>query len=161
MEDWMVSLPFRDIYCAASEHKLDTYLVAAFVSVESSGQRFKTRFEPGYKYLLDPGKWARSLVISEETEEKHQMTSWGLMQVMGATARELGFDEDMPRLTNASVGLRYGCLYLKKCMVRYPNEKSAAIAAYNAGSARQRDDGEYINQSYVDKILERYNKLKL
>jgi hypothetical protein len=84
--EYIVKLPMNLIYCAASDYKLNTFLVAAIVVVESGGGTHKTRFEPTYPYLYGVEKYAKILQITQETEKVHQMTSWGLMQVMGSTA---------------------------------------------------------------------------
>jgi len=53
------------------------------------------------------------------------------------------------------VGLEYGCQYLQWQFERY-GELSDAVAAYNAGSVRLSEDGSYVNQAYVDKVMRAY-----
>jgi hypothetical protein len=156
--EYIVKLPMNLIYCAASDYKLNTFLVAAIVVVESGGGTHKTRFEPTYPYLYGVEKYAKILQITQETEKVHQMTSWGLMQVMGSTARWQGYEEDLPNLCRPTVGLRQGCLYLRQLVTKYGNVTDA-IAAYNAGSPRKDSSGRYLNQGYVDKVEQIFRQL--
>ena len=71
-------------------------------------------------------------------------------------ARELGFDgRFLSELTNPDIGIKYGAMHLKNQYNRY-NDWTDAIAAYNAGSARKKDNGDYVNQIYVDKVLKNW-----
>ena len=64
--------------------------VYAFVMTESSGNEYAMRHEPHYRWLFGQNH--------SPTERIGQMTSWGLMQVMGAVAREYGFSGHFPAL---------------------------------------------------------------
>lgn len=75
------------------------------------------------------------------------------MQVMGVRAREMGFDQILTRLINPSEGIFYGAKILDQNIVRF-GSKEDAISAYNQGSPKKEVDGYYINQSYVDSVLE-------
>lgn len=82
------------------------------------------------------------------------------MQLMGGTARGLGFEGHIAELVDPATGLEYGCRYLAKQMTRYPAIPHA-IAAYNAGSYRDSNgDGFADNQDYVDKVMGFWNELK-
>ncbi len=154
MPPWAQALPWDAIVRVAGRHGLDPQLVAAFCRVESSGQRYATRFEKNYRWLSDPQVHARELGLSFDTEVVAQSHSYGLMQIMGATARSFGFKGYCVELCNVDDGLEYGCRYLGHCIDRFrPLEH--AIAAYNAGSPRDvaPADGVLDNQAYVDKVL--------
>ena len=120
----MMNQRLKPIKTAAKAHGLPADLVAAVVEQESGGHRRATRYEPGYRWLhgkdLDP----------DEVED--QSTSWGLMQVMGATARELGHAGPLTDLLEAEVGLDIGCAYLARLLKRH-RMATPALAAYNAG----------------------------
>jgi hypothetical protein len=136
---------------AGALHGIDTKHIAACILTETNGNRFAIRYEPHYRYLVNPKDFADRLNISVETEEFSQKTSWGLMQVMGGVARELGFVGHLPQLIEIEFGIKYGAMKLKKCMDKYGNIHDA-IAAYNAGSVRKTAGGLYFNQKHVDRF---------
>jgi len=78
--------------------------------------------------------------------------SYGLMQILGGTARDLGFSGTSSDLLNPSINVHWGVKYLKSRIERYPSDIDAAIAAYNSGTARKGVDGAFINQEYVDRV---------
>jgi hypothetical protein len=140
------------VVLAATKHKLETSLVLALIRQESDGEVYTQRFEPAFRYFFDPVTVARRLKVSIDTEKIGQGTSYGLMQVMGATARELGFLRYFGEIFEPATNLEIGCRYLKSLINRFGSARDG-IAAYNAGSPRKGDDGKLINQSYVDNIL--------
>ena len=140
----------------ATRHGLDPLLVQAMVTIESAGNPWAMRYEPGYTWLIP---YSHPLV-SEQTELTQQRTSWGLMQVMGATARELGCDAPyLACLCAPAVGLEFGCRYLARQLKRYDGDVQDAVAAYNAGSARRNREGQYVNEAYVRKVWRAYEAL--
>ena len=144
----------------AEDLGLDLLLVEAIVTVESGGDQYAARYEPHYRWFADPDKHARALRITLETEKVFQQTSWGLMQVMGGTARWLGFRGQLPELTNVNVGLKWGCLYLSRLFNKYEGDAESAVAAYNAGSVRKDAAGKLVNQAYVRKVMDAYGDLQ-
>lgn len=138
----------------AESFELPTSLVQAIVSVESSGNTWAVRYEPDFytRYVRN-----RNFEVfrgcSQATEGVMRACSFGLMQVMGQTVRELGFREAfLTELCDPRVGLFWGCKYLQKQVVRYKGDIKMAVAAYNAGTAFI-SNGMFRNQSYVDKVL--------
>jgi len=150
----------------AFEYGLDPDLVRAIVKVESGGDPWAVRYEPGFyrTYVLrmlsgrlDPPKPAG---VSRATEARLRSCSFGLMQVMGQVARERGFEKPfLTELCDPATGLRHGCFHLKFMLDRYLGETPRAVAAYNAGSARVKG-GRLVNQDYVDKVLVTLSGLK-
>jgi soluble lytic murein transglycosylase-like protein len=136
----------------AQTYGLETALVAAIVRQESNGNRYAVRYEPGWKYHLDPGKWANKIGCSVSTEMIGQSTSYGLMQVMGTVAREYGFKGWFPQLCEIETGLKYGCQHLRKYFDKWGSEENA-ISAYNQGSPAKTNDGVFKNKKYVDEVL--------
>jgi soluble lytic murein transglycosylase-like protein len=101
------SRPFaRLIDSVASEHGVDPALVHAVVEAESNYQ-----------------STARS-----------QVGARGLMQLMPATARDLGV-KSARTLLEPKVNIEAGVKYLKQLLARFDGDLTSAIAAYNAGPA--------------------------
>lgn len=153
----------RPIKAAARRHGLEAQTVATIVHIESSGRRHAWRPEPPFRYLVDvrTGRPFRDLTPAERASEIAppdfpylgdsrnaewwgQQASWGLMQVMGAVARECGFKgRDFPELCEVELGLEYGCAYLARQARRFQSHGGLdAIAAYNGGSPRRTATGE-------------------
>ena len=152
----MTKIPHQDlIIVIANKHLLNPNLVAALVQTESSYNSDAVRYEKNYRWTLDPEKYCRPLKISQATELELQKFSWGLMQVMGAVSREHGYTGPLHRLCNPDLGLEYGCLHFAKYFRKY-NDLAKAISAYNGGPGAVKSDGSFSNQSYVDKITDRY-----
>jgi len=142
---------------AAAAHHLPVQLVTAVAGVESGGDTCAFRFEPAFlDRHVRPDRTVRARgFCSLETERQGLATSWGLMQVMGATARVLGFDGPfLSALTDPKTGLDYGCRLLARLRDRHYARLGwpGVVAAYNAGSPRLTTTGRFVNQEYVDRI---------
>lgn len=133
-------------------------LAAAIVMTESAGNTYAMRFEPNWHYWCEPQKFAQMNGISYNTEKQLQMFSFGLCQVMGGTARELGWDGSLVRLCEPSIGLLYGVKKIKQLLEKYPDTNDA-ISSYNQGHPFMDKYGEYLNKRYVDKVNELMNKI--
>ena len=151
--NWIWKLPLNLISQSSNKYQLDPLLLAAIISVESSGDPLASRYEKSYNYLVDTKLHARKNNITHETEEILQKTSHGLVQIMGGTARFLGFQGSLVKLYRPNININYGAMYISKLKEKY-DKLEDVIAAYNAGSAKM-INGEYANQNYVDKVLDR------
>jgi len=147
----------RAIKKYAKKHELPAQLINAIIQVESSGNQFAIRYEKDYRWLFNPENYVKG-TITLDTEKTAQKTSWGLMQLMGATARELGFDKTfLSELLDVDTNLNYSCKFLKQLKDRY-GDMEKAIAAYNAGSPRKCEEtNDWVNQGYVDKVLKAWS----
>ncbi len=88
-------------------------------------------------------------------------TSFGWCQIMGQTARELGYDKPyLTELCSQEDNILYCIKYVHKLYFRYTILEDV-IAAYNAGKARKNFEGVYVNQEYVDKVLNVYEILTI
>lgn len=155
----------RDLEIAADmladDYRLDPRVIMAVVRVESAGNPLAVRYEPDYRYLVSPDVWAKRLGLSTATETAMQRMSFGVMQVMGAVAREYGFDGNLLSLVKDPLqALRYGVHHLASMYDRFGPKSAqglrdfdeAAVAAYNAGSPRRGGNGRWVNEGYVKKV---------
>lgn len=151
--NWLASPPLGIIETTCKSFLVDPLILVSLIYTESRGNQFATRYEGGFHFTSNLAKWARHTHVLEQTELVGQKTSWGLMQVMGGTAREMGFDGNFPQLCDAGIGIKYGAMYYWRQMERY-KDPMQAVAAYNAGSVRMTISGEeLVNQNYVDKVF--------
>lgn len=156
---------------------LPVQLIRAIIQQESGGILTAWRVEPKFRYFWNcrmnapfraptapelaskdaPTDFSKpdGLAVSLNTEWWGQQASWGPMQIMGAVARQYGFDRHFPALCDASEGVHWGCLHLSHLSARFKEHSGweGVAAAYNAGSPR-RDPatGLWVNQAYVDGI---------
>lgn len=138
---------------AAARYQLQPEWVLALVVVESSGNPWAWNPEPRYRYYWDArtGQPFRrptdTEVLSEcppadfhcalgdpDQEWWAQSASWGLMQLMGAVAREHGFRGPyLTQLCDPGTNLEYGCRHLASLMTWAGGDIERALAAYNGG----------------------------
>ena len=138
----------------ALKYGIDPDLIEAFCLVESSDDPDAERFEPDFKK-----RYIDYMKLDNE-EAEGRATSYGLMQIMGQVARELGFKGQFSELFTPEIGLEYSIRHLKHFIDKYNKQgMNHAIAAYNAGSARIKG-GLFVNQGYVDKVNKALNKIK-
>ena len=116
----------------AVAHGLEPALICAVIEQESAWNPWAVRYEPGFlsRYvapLYTAGKLSA-------TEAYTRSMSWGLMQVMGLTAREAGFKgEFLSELDTPEVGLKYGCIKLTSCLTHRHGDVADALEMYNGG----------------------------
>ena len=167
------------IQSAAAGAGLPPLLLIAIIEQESGGNLWAWNPEPRYRYLWDVkrNRPFRTLTEGERASESPphdfpalagdrdqewwgQQASWGLMQVMGAVAREHGFrGAYLTELCDPELNLEYGCRHLTALRGRFHQAHGWAgvIAAYNAGSPRRiSEGGPFENQKYVDQVLARF-----
>ena len=88
--------------------------------------------------------------------------SWGLMQVLLKTAREISGNKSLTatELLKPEINIDIGTKYLAQQYRRYHGNIYDAVAAYNAGSVRKTLIGRYENQAHVDRFKLAYLKYK-
>lgn len=125
--------------------------------------------EMSAKYRIEPA-WIKAHIKQESNwdvnasrfEAHKGDASWGLMQLLLVTAREVMKNPDLTitQLTQPRVNIEAGTKFLSQLWSRFGN-MSDAIAAYNAGSPRlDKKTGKYVNQEYVDNVLKNYKTYK-
>lgn len=157
-------MPKDLVYYASSQFGLDPLLVAAIIQKESSGNPWMTRYEPTTDgYVVNLGMYraiSSKLGISQQTEYEAEKHSWGLMQVMGFVARELGYDGLLTRILIPSIGIHLGCMKLQLLFQKY-GDVEKVVSSYNQGSPRMTTGGLFLNQkSYVDPVFSYYRELE-
>lgn len=167
------------IALAAAEFGLDKSLVEAVVVIESGGDEFAWNPEPKYRYFWDvkrgrpfrkvtPGE-VRSkfppadfptIAGDKDQEWWGQQASWGLMQVMGAVARELGYrGRYLPSLTNPEANLAVGCQKLSGLLQRSLGDVERALAMYNGGALGNLKR-PFRNAAYAAKVMKQYANIQ-
>lgn len=106
-------LPFaEELIYWANERNLDPALVWAVAMAESSLRPEAVRREPRIKDA-----------------------SYGLMQILYSTAKEVGYEGEPSGLLEVGTNLQYGTAYLRQLLDRFGDTR-LALAAYNAGPTR-------------------------
>lgn len=141
----------------ATDHGLPPELVRAIVQVESDGNSYATRYEPGFfrRYVEKNADVNAFAPCSLDTERTMRATSFGLMQVMGQVARERGYKGPyLTALCDPATGLQYGCLHLAAFRRRFAGLGwDAVCAAYNGGAGAVKGRTEFSNPEYPAKVL--------
>jgi len=159
IDDIKKRIPWEEIKKVAIQNGIEPELLGAIVLTESSGDQWACRFEPHYKWLFQVRENAVRNKITEDTEKVLQMCSYGLCQVMGAVARELGMKGPMFELLSVGSNLSYACRLITRLRAKYKTNEDV-LAAYNAGSVIKLQNSEYKNQVYVNKSMSWYRNLK-
>lgn len=135
-----------------SAANIDPYVILGIIKVESNFNPNAAKYEANFKNYYKVPEFAKIQNIDTDTEKILQQISWGLMQIMGGTARWCGYGGFIPDLADPATGIHWGVAFFKKIVTRYPYLNDQ-IAAYNAGSVRKDPYGNYKNQKYVDAVL--------
>lgn len=117
----------------AVKYDLDTALVCAVADHESGGWNpWAIRYEPAfYERYIQP--MLDNKTLHDLTEATARSISWGLMQIMGQTAREQGYTGHLAAICDPDTGLDLGCQKLKKC-IDATTSVNEALLRYNGGS---------------------------
>lgn len=135
----------------SKQFEIPLYLADAIICTESEYLQYAVRYEPHMNLVQLPQMFSKKNHITLGTEKQLQKFSFGLFQVLGVTARSMGFDGALPELFEIEKNIIWGLRYLDKQLHRYRYEDEA-IAAYNRGSAFKNATNTFVNQGYVDKV---------
>lgn len=128
---------------------INPHWLMAIIQQESAWNPFAIRYELTYRYLYHPELFK---INTLNTELIAQRTSWGLGQLMGAVARELGHLGYLSELLDPKTNIYYMCLLISRCM-KTSSQQSDIFAMYNGGEGALRlINGKYPNQTYVDSV---------
>ena len=127
---------------------IELELLLAMIYQESGGDEAALRYEVAWRYFWNPkaddGLYSKDWTIEQNrthawnvlgsTEFHSQSFGWGLLQVMGSVARELGLKGYLAKMCDPSIGLKMGLLHMQKKMRQAKGDVRRALEFYN-GSA--------------------------
>jgi soluble lytic murein transglycosylase-like protein len=115
----------------AEKYGIDLSLLCAVIEHESSWNPWSIRFEPAFESrYIKP-----ALPAAPSTLELTKAMSFGLMQIMGETAIELGFQgKFLSQLCDPGYGVDFGCRKFRRCLDQAGNSETLALLRYNGGS---------------------------
>ncbi len=135
----------------AEDQRLSAPVLEAIISVESRWNPWALRIERNFTYVVDVERHAKFSQITVDTERALQRMSFGLMQIMGGTARSIGFIGPLATLLDPEANVHWGARYFQRLTLQH-SLVTDQIAAYNAGTVRRDVGGLYLNQAYVEKV---------
>lgn len=126
---------------AAAKHALDPALVCAVIEQESGGDTWAFRYEPDFyaRYIqpmLAAGQVKTPAAGTVESEAFARATSWGLMQVIGESAREapVNYYGPLPALCDPATGIDVGCRLLARKLELAESNVRTALLLWNGGA---------------------------
>ena len=129
---------------AAAAHSLDPALVCAVIEQESAWNPWAMRYEPAFFAKYVANLYTNNKITASEAYARG--FSWGLMQVMGQVARELGYDATfLSALCDPEQNLAIGCKLLRKKLDAMDNDVARGLLAWNGGA----------NLAYPSQVLAR------
>ncbi len=121
----------------------------------------------GRDFDIDPGFLAAVMHVESRGNARavSPKGARGLMQVMPATAKQMGVGDPLVELDDPLTNLRTGAAYLKTLQRRFGNNLDLVLAAYNAGEGAVMKYGRKIppyreTQGYVVSVMDRYRGLR-
>jgi soluble lytic murein transglycosylase-like protein len=130
------------VVATAKTHGLDPDLVCAVVEQESAWNTWAIRHEPAFyaRYVAPLGL--------TDTESVARSFSWGLMQLMGQVARELGYAGHLAALCEPSTGVEWGCRLLANKLREVNGDVHMGLERWNGGG----------NPNYAAEVIARMPK---
>lgn len=130
------------------EHGLNPALVCAVIEQESAWDPCAIRYDPAFsdRYIIPMLQRGE---ITSKTDAVARAISWGLMQVMGQTAREHGFTGTyLSELTLPGYAVEIGCKVLAESIRRESGDIARGLERYNGGG----------NPDYATEVMARMSK---
>lgn len=140
-------------------YELDTSLVCAIILQESAGNQYAYRYEPAFFERYLKGKSRYELIgacdpVSLDSELMFRSCSFGLMQIMGQTAREFSYSDQLPTLFTPNNNIELGCKILRK-YIDEAGSVELGVTAYNRGLAGAKKHGV---SEYYYSVLKKKNR---
>ncbi len=142
----------------AKKHDLDFSLVKGIAMAESTNlitgklDPYAYRFEEKYEFFNNIKGFARMNSISERSEKALQQSSFGLLQIMGSTARDMSFHGNLLQLAeDHGLAIDLSCKFIVFKKKRYKLMRDL-ISSYNCGTPVKNSKGIYENEIYVQKV---------
>lgn len=133
-------------------------ILRAIIMQESAFNAYAIRYEPAWNYLyIDIQDLIKSLRITLATEIQLQKMSWGLGQIMGSVARELGYDGILTKLIEPELNIQFLDKFVQKLEL-HTRTAEELFSCYNGGlgALSKVKDGKFPNQAYVDSAMKHY-----
>lgn len=132
---------------AAAEHNLDPALVCAICEQESDWNPWAIRYEPAFFARYVAPLYTNNKISA--TEAYARSFSWGLMQLMGQVAREMGFANTyLATLLDPATAVEWGCQHFAKKLANANGDTHKALFLWNGGG----------DAFYPDQVLARVAK---
>ena len=129
--------PIGEIVAAeCAKFQVEPTIIGSIIWQESKGNKYAIKWEKKFweeklvpRIRHDLAGHVPSPIPDLDTEKCDRAHSWGAMQVLGETARVLGFSGDyFPELAENEVNIHYGCMYFSHCMLRAAKEIDAGTS---------------------------------
>lgn len=116
---------------------LEPEIVCGICEQESTWIPDAMRFELGWFNRLDWGSLIKTNTFprlsSFDTEKAARSTSYGLMQTLGQSVREIGFTDWMPALCDPATGIEWGCRLFTRKLSAAGGDIPKALLFWNGG----------------------------
>jgi hypothetical protein len=127
----------------AQSHHLFEHIICGICEQESSWLPWLNRYEPDFEARPRYAPVIRAndieflktihYTMTVATEMKNRCTSWGLMQVMGQSAREIGYSDFIPALCEPAIGIEWGCRLFEVKLQHAQGSIVQALQLWNGG----------------------------
>lgn len=129
---------------AAGLYRVDSAIVCAVVEQESNWNPWAIRYEPAFYQKYE------SASPHDVTVRVARAISWGLMQIMGQTARDEEYSGPYAQLTDPWINLDLGVGILARLVEADPKGVQGALERWNGGS----------NPDYAAEVMARVEKYR-
>ena len=139
-------------YC--QQYKVPKSLVMAIIQVMSKWNRYKITIKRLAQLAIKKKiKEAKRTLPITQIELLSRAINWGLMQINGQEARDMGFDgKYLTELCEPAVNIELGCKKINNLFQKYKNHLDV-IASYIQGHNKRKPNGEYYDQKKVNEVI--------